>query len=287
MLLLVVVLGIGVSIDLSLTWIRHRERTAGLAQTVPARTAYMELRAAQGKPPAHMEWVALDALPVPLVCAVVASENTLFFMSGAVDWSNQWRMARRVLRGDVSRGSSNLPQQLARNLYLGPERTVRRKLREYALAYQVSHMLSKERQLELYLNLVEWAEGVWGVAAASQHYFGRPPHELRPTELVLLANILPAPSRGLAFPLAPPRRGKLRLITNVLWQQEIFDDVTAAATTVRLARIGTHIDAGLKPRDAAAVAITEMGEEVPLAASPHDAALSWAQRCDPGRRTIF
>ena len=145
-------------------------------------------------------------------------------------------------------------------------------------------MLSKERQLELYLNLVEWGEGVWGVAAASAFHFGRPPGDLAPTEMVMLANVLPAPGRGLSFPLSPPRRAKLRLIVNILWQEDILDDLAASAATARLERMGSFVDAGMDPHEAAAATALEMGAEPALTHAAATAERPWADRCDPARR---
>jgi membrane carboxypeptidase/penicillin-binding protein PbpC len=205
---------------------------------------------------------------------------------GTVDWTNQRLMIERVLRGDWSQGASGIPQQLARNLFLSPDRTVGRKLREYLLAYQLTHALSKERVLELYLNAIEVADGVWGIAGGSEALFARPPSQLTPTELVLLANVLPAPSKGLSFALSRPRRAKLEIVTRVLWRQRVFDDVSWGATTARLRRMGELVERGLTPSQAAAVAADEMGEEVLQPSSPQPRQ-PLRVRCDPTQRGLY
>lgn len=279
-------LAVVVGSDLALTWIRHRSVMAELRDSVPETTAFMMRRASEGTPPRSRRWVPLDSLPSALPCAVLAAENARFFSQGALDWTNQRELLGRVIRGDLSRGGSGIAQQLARNLFLAPDRTPRRKLREYLLAYQLSHALSKERQLELYLNLVEWGNGVWGVAAASEHFFGRQPGQLTPSQAVLLVNTLPAPTRGLAFPLSPSRRAKLLLVTTLLWREAVLDDLAWTATMARLNRMGQFVDAGLTPQEAAAAVTREMGTEALLEGEPPDPPLPLRERCSPWRRGV-
>ncbi len=282
---LVLVLGIVTIADLSFTWLRHGPRIEALADAVPPMTAFMDLRAREGHPPRLRRWVPLDSLPVPVVCAVLAAENVRFFQHGTLDYANQRAMLSRVLRGDLSRGGSGIAQQLARNLYLQPDRTIRRKLREYVLAYKISHALTKERQLELYLNLVEWGDGVWGVAAGSEHLFRRPLEQLTASEVVLLANVPPAPARGLAFATARARRAKAVTVTGILWREGVLDDLQWTATVARIRRIGDFVDLGLTPATAAHAAAEEMGDEEVV--TGHQPVREAARdRCDPGNRGI-
>src|SRR5439155_4933159 len=150
--LLLVILGL----DLAWTWVGHRRIISALRDSIPATTAFMRQRANQGHPVRQRRWVPLDSIPPALVCTVLAAENVRFFEHGTLDWSNQHAMLYRALHGDWSRGGSGIAQQLARNLFLSPDRTLRRKLREYLLAYQSCHTFAKERQLELYLHLAGW-----------------------------------------------------------------------------------------------------------------------------------
>lgn len=253
---------------------------------MPAVTAYMLRRAAEGAPPRNRRWVALDSLPPALVCTVLASENVRFFDQGTLDWSSQRTLFYRVVRGDFSRGGSGIAQQLARNLFLSPDRTPRRKLREYLLAYQLSHTLSKHRQLELYVNLVEWGNSTWGIAAASELLFGRPPEQLTPSEAVLFVTVLPAPLRGLAFPLSPSRRANLQGVATILWRETILDDLTWTATMARLKRMGDFIDRGMSPAAAAEAVALEMGPEQPFDPEPPQPPPPLAARCDPERRGV-
>ncbi len=279
-------LGLMTIADLSFTWLRHGPRIEALADSVPPMTAFMDLRDREGHPPRLRRWVPLDSLPLPVVCAVLAAENVRFFQHGTLDYANQRAMLSRVLHGDFSRGGSGIAQQLARNLYLQPDRTIRRKLREYVLAYKISHALTKERQLELYLNLVEWGDGVWGVAAGSEHLFQRPLGQLTASDIVLLANVPPAPARGLAFATARARRAKAVTVAGILWREGVLDGLQWSATVARIRRIGDFVDLGMTPAEAALAVTEEMGEEevVTEQGTVREAA---RDRCDPGNRGVM
>ena len=270
-------------LDLAVTWVRTEPAVDALAKAVPLPTAFMEMRRQQGVSEFRYRWFPLDSLPTPLVCAVVAAEDGNFFhYSAAFDPAAQYNLRHRLLRGDFSRGNSGIAQQLARNLWLSPDRTVRRKAREYLLATLLNRRLSKERQLELYLNLVEWGEGVWGVAAASESWFGRPAAELTPTEVVMLVRLLPAPRRGLTTPFSPGGQSHLTRVADAFWLQASLDELTARATRSRLGRIVELVRAGLSPREAVKAAEVEMGLEQPIGMG--DRTSAWAVRCNRNRR---
>lgn len=276
-------IGAVVLVGIALTWLRYRPRIAALADAVPSMTAYMELRAREGRSPVRHRWVPLDSLPGPVVCAVLAAEDVRFFSHGTLSWTSQRELLSRVLHGDFSRGGSTIAQQLARNLFLAPDRTIRRKLLEYLLAYQISHTLTKERQLELYINLIEWGDGVWGVAAGSEHTFHRRPEQLTPSQAVLLASLLPAPARGLRFAISPARRSKLEVVTRILWRDAILDELAWSGTVARLRRMGEFVDLGASPVAAAEAVTEEMGEE-DVARLERAAGAPVRVRCDPTRR---
>ncbi|HEX7239679.1 MAG TPA: biosynthetic peptidoglycan transglycosylase [Longimicrobiaceae bacterium] len=173
---------------------------ARLASGDPGPTGYMLHRAREaGTPPAHdpAAWTPLDGISPYLVFAVVKTEDPHFFRHRGIYWPTLRRAVSDALRRRGVRGASTITQQLARNLYLSPERSLRRKLREAWIALRMERALSKARILELYLNVAEWGEGVWGVRAASRHHFGRAPDELDAVEAAVLASLLPAPRRPL------------------------------------------------------------------------------------------
>lgn len=166
----------------------------------PAWTAFMELRAGSGgalPAPTPVCWQRLNGISPYLVAAVVKAEDPAFFSHRGIAWAFIRDALLDALHGQHLRGSSTITQQLAKNLYLGPGRSYLRKLREAIVARALEQRLSKARILELYLNLVEWGPGIWGIAAAADTYCARPASELSPFEAVVLVSLLPAPTRAL------------------------------------------------------------------------------------------
>jgi monofunctional biosynthetic peptidoglycan transglycosylase len=180
-----------------------------LARANPGTTALLEQRRTEarteGRPfRPRMSWVPLDRVSERLVEAVLLSEDAGFFVHGGFDWHELREAAAESLRrGRLGRGASTLTQQLAKNLWLGPERSLWRKAREAALTLKLEHSLGKRRILALYLNVVEWGDGVFGVEAAAHSWFGVPASRLSTAQAVVLASMLPAPRR--ASLEAPPR----------------------------------------------------------------------------------
>lgn len=172
---------------------------AALVSASPAQSRYMQLRAALTGRPAgtyQLGAVPLEGFSPLLVCAVVKAEDRGFFRHHGIDWPQARRAVRLNLAGHRI-GASTITQQTARNLYLGPERSLRRKAREMAIARAMEHHLGKRRILELYLNSAEWGNGVWGAGAGARHHLGRGVGEVDAFGAALLASLLPAPRRPL------------------------------------------------------------------------------------------
>jgi monofunctional glycosyltransferase len=158
------------------------------------------------------QWVDYAAMSVHIKRAVIASEDAGFTDHSGVEWDaieKAWEKnqraesrAERVEKQQPGRtvtakvvGGSTITQQLAKNLLLSSERTVLRKGQEFVLAMTLEALLSKQRILEIYLNNVEWGEGIFGVQAAARHYFGIDASRLGPEQAARLAVMLPAPKR--------------------------------------------------------------------------------------------
>ena len=152
------------------------------------------------------QWVDDAQLPKTLKRAVIASEDDLFAEHGGVNWDaikqasqkNEKAQARAEARGQTVakiRGGSTITQQLAKNLFLSGERTFMRKGQELIIALMLEALLSKQRILEIYLNSVEWGEGLFGAQAAARHYFRVDASRLGAFEAARLAVMLPAPKR--------------------------------------------------------------------------------------------
>jgi len=195
-LAVVVVASIGLYV---LMLARAVPNVSSLARATPPSSSYMRLRAAADRHTGDDYRIGAETLddfsPI-FICAVVKAEDPYFFSHRGLDWRAIREAAWSTARGQP-RGASTITQQLARNMYLRPERTLDRKLREALIAGEIDRELSKRRVLTIYLNAVEWGDGIWGAARASKHYFGKAASELDAFESTFLASILPAPRRPL------------------------------------------------------------------------------------------
>ncbi len=202
LILISLVLVIGLPLGgLAFVWLVTLPDVAVLERTNPTSTALMEARLAQareqGRPfQTQWVWVPLSHISPHLQRAVIAAEDASFFSHEGFDWKAIKDAALHNLEaGEIRRGGSTITQQLAKNLYLSPERSLLRKVREALITRSLEHRLSKRRILELYLNVAEWGRGVYGAEAAARHHFGKSARDLTAEEAALLAAILPAPRR--------------------------------------------------------------------------------------------
>jgi monofunctional biosynthetic peptidoglycan transglycosylase len=144
----------------------------------------------------HQTWVPFSEVSPFLIKAVLIAEDDKFWRHEGFDYEAIKKAVEKDLKaGRLRAGGSTVTQQLARNLYLSPEKTLLRKMREALITWRMEKVLSKKRILELYLNVVEWGEGIFGIEAASRHYYGKNSSELTPQEAARLAAVLPNPRR--------------------------------------------------------------------------------------------
>lgn len=200
-----------------------------LSRVNPTVTSYMRIFGAANVAATRI-WTPLSEIAPLLPSALIRVEDPHFFDHHGVDWRAMRRILRGALRtGRIAGGASTLAMQLARNLYLTPKRSVVRKLREIVLALRLYRTLSKARILELYLNVVEWGPGVWGVAGASDYYFAKTPRDLDLFEVTFLVTLLAAPKSGLSGRLAGRSR-RLQLQTG---HQLLFSGQASAEACAR------------------------------------------------------
>lgn len=202
----------------------------------PRTTAVIEQRRAEAR--AHsltlrvrQSWVGLDRVAPALVQAVLVSEDARFYGHGAFDWAEVEAAADDSLRsGRTLRGASTLTQQLAKNLWLGTERSAWRKAKEAVLAVKLERAVPKRRILALYLNVAEWGEGVFGIEAAARVRFGVSAAALTPAQASLLAAMLPAPRRAdLDHPSRWLARRARRILDRMLAAGRLDEAAHAAA----------------------------------------------------------
>ncbi|MEW6543962.1 MAG: monofunctional biosynthetic peptidoglycan transglycosylase [Nitrospirota bacterium] len=200
---LILLLWVGLA-GLALYWSATFPDVAQLAKSNPRTTALIQARTAATARPPRWTWVPLPRISPYLRQAVVLAEDDSFYEHGGFDWKGiREAAARNVEAGKLQRGGSTITQQLAKNLYLSPEKTLLRKVREALLTWSLEQHLGKQRILELYLNVVEWGDGVYGAEAAARHHFGKAAQDLSREEAALLAAILPSPRRYDPIRLTP------------------------------------------------------------------------------------
>lgn len=166
-----------------------------LADENPEATAFIEYRLARNPGmKISRTWKDLNAISPSLQKAVVVAEDTFFWQHAGFDIAGiRQAMERNLQRGKLAAGGSTITQQLAKNLYFNPEKSLLRKIKEAIVAMRLEAHLSKERILELYLNYVEWGNGLFGAEAAARHYFGIPASRLTARQAAALALMLPSP----------------------------------------------------------------------------------------------
>ena len=141
-------------------------------------------------------WIPLSAIPRHVQRAVVVSEDGMFFSHGGVDWYEvRESLEMNIKQGRIVRGGSTITQQLAKNLFLSTSRDPVRKFKELLITWMMEFTLSKTRILELYMNIIEWGRGTFGVEAAARRYFQKPAIRLTKDEGARLAAVIPSPLR--------------------------------------------------------------------------------------------
>ena len=170
-----------------------------LSSTNPTTTAFIQLRSAEaheaGRPARRVQrWVGYTRISPHLKRAVLVAEDAAFWQHEGIDLAQiQESLEVDLSRGQLVRGASTITQQLAKNLYLSPSRNPLRKLRELVIARRLEAELTKARILEIYLNVIEWGDGIYGVDAAARAYFNQPAASLGPDESALLAGAIVNP----------------------------------------------------------------------------------------------
>jgi monofunctional biosynthetic peptidoglycan transglycosylase len=165
----------------------------------PRTTAFMDLRDAEararGEEPRRVwRWVRYSRISPNLTRAVLVAEDSAFWTHDGIDYQQlRESMEMNLERMEFARGASTITQQLAKNLYLSPSKNPIRKGRELLIARRLEAELTKQRILEIYLNVIEWGQGVWGAEAAARTYFRKSAAELSAQEGALLAGAITSP----------------------------------------------------------------------------------------------
>lgn len=215
----------------------------------PKKSAFMEYREAEwaekGKKIKIVQhWVPLGSISPALVKAVLIGEDDKFYQHEGFDFdAMQKAIEKDIAEKKFKFGGSTISQQLAKNLYLTPSKNPVRKVKEAILTWRIENTLSKKRILELYLNVAEWGEGIFGIEAAARHYYGKSAAGLSPHEAARLAAVLPNPRKF--NPLGQSRyvENRSRIIYGIMQRRgiappdldEISEDKTESAVPDPLA----------------------------------------------------
>ena len=165
----------------------------------PESTAFMRERLSiirEDEPRSRLahRWVPYSRISLSLKQAVIAAEDANFMTHGGFDWEAMRKAyERNVKEGEIVLGASTISQQLAKNLFLPPSRAWWRKAQEAAITVMLEALLTKRRILEIYLNVAEWGDGVYGAEAAARYHYGVPAAALTPEQAARLAAMLPSP----------------------------------------------------------------------------------------------
>jgi monofunctional biosynthetic peptidoglycan transglycosylase len=271
------VLALGAALGLGALWVTLPS-AAPFARDNPRTTALIEQRRAEAKQrrrafrPRQL-WVAPDRISPRIVAAVLLSEDANFFGHDGIDWLAVRDAAEHDLKaGRFARGASTITQQLAKNLWLGTEKSLWRKAQEAVLAAKLERSLSKRRILAVYLNVVELDDGVFGVEAGARHRFGASAADLTTAQAVVLASMLPAPRRvDLSRPTTWLRGRSRRLLDRMLAAKRISPEehLRASAELERILAGPRPADDGEDPpeEEAPGVAAAETAAPLPASAS--------------------
>ncbi len=191
------------------------------------KTSFMEYREREWqregkKIKIRQVWTPLSQISPFLIKAVIIGEDDKFWHHEGFDFEAMEKAAEKDIREKKFKfGASTISQQLAKNLYLSPSKNPLRKVKEAILTWRMEKKLTKRRILELYLNVAEWGEGIFGIEAASRSYYGKPASELDPEEAARLASVLPNPIKY--NPLGTQRyvANRSRIIYNIMVKRGI------------------------------------------------------------------
>ena len=230
-----------------------------LKKANPKKTSFMEYREnqwqAKGKKyTIQKKWVSLPNISPYLVKAIIIAEDDKFWSHRGFDMDAiQNALEKNIEKGKFKFGGSTISQQLVKNLYLTPAKNPVRKLKEAIITWRIEQAISKRRILELYLNVVEWGNGIFGAEMASQRYFGKPAALLTAEEAAKLAVILPNPIRFKVDGTSRYTERRAKIIYNIMVKRGIvipdYEEVIKTPHVEITEEDGVQTDSGATSND--------------------------------------
>jgi monofunctional biosynthetic peptidoglycan transglycosylase len=218
-----------------------------LRENPPETTAFIEaekLELERTRPGEEIRWtwIPLDSIPRPVRDLALVAEDSKFYSHQGFDLEQiEYALVANHQAGRKTRGASTITQQVAKNLYLGGEKEMSRKAREAALSLLLEHYLEKDRILELYLNIAQFAPGVFGVREGARHHFGRELGDLTQDQRVALICLLPSPEK---WNPKRPTGAYLSHRRRVLRNYGLFRGIQAVSDSSGLAGTGAYDSLG-------------------------------------------
>lgn len=195
----------------------------------PKKTAFMEDREAEWLQEGlvdkkiQQKWVTLNNISPNLIKAVLIAEDDKFWHHQGFDYQAIERaIEKNIIAKKFKMGGSTISQQLAKNLYLSSSKSPVRKIKEAILTWRIEKTLSKRRILELYVNVAEWGDGIFGIGQAARHYYGISPANLSAQQASKLASVLPNPIRFSPTGSSPYVRARSRIIFAIMQKRGII-----------------------------------------------------------------
>lgn len=204
---------------------------SSLKNNNPKKTSFMEYREREWKrekkkAKIRHQWIPLSNISPYLIKAVLIAEDDKFWHHEGFDFEAiEKAIEINIKYGRFKAGGSTISQQLAKNLYLTPSKNPIRKIKESILTWRIERNLSKKRILEIYLNVAEWGEGIFGIEAASRYYYGKAASDLTPMESARLASVLPNPRKYNPVGNSRYVENRSRIIYNVMVKRGIVPPV--------------------------------------------------------------
>ena len=205
---------------------------SALTERHPAKTSFMRYRERQWRAEGFLKkritqkWVPYWRISPFIKKAVLIGEDDRFWHNDGFEFhSIEAAMVKDIRAGKFKFGGSTITQQLAKNLWLSPSKNPIRKLKEAILTWRLNRDLPKRRILELYLNEAEWGDGIFGIGAASYHYYGKPASALTPMEAARLAAVLPNPIRYSPTGSSRYVQNRSRVIYNIMVKRGVVKEL--------------------------------------------------------------
>ena len=247
----------------------------------PKMTAFMEYRMEEWRDKGkkikiRQKWVPLSRVSPYVTKAIIIAEDDKFWSHEGFDFKAMQKAIEKDLKKKKFKaGGSTISQQLAKNLYLSPSKNPVRKIKEAILTWRLENSLSKRRIIELYVNVVEWGEGIFGIEAAAQRYFGKSAASLSAYEAARLAAVLPNPRRMNAAGDSRYVQKRADLIYRIMVKRGVvipeYDEVMSQPddiTPEEAEKLEAQIEAGSAPEESNPETPPPTGETPPEEDSP-------------------